>query len=177
MFIKKSVQFVLLWFYMMLFYIIGHLIGVLFIEGYSATYIGEIDFWGTSWIVGIISAIQIFAFPITKRFREFIIPIIVTIANIWFLSNDPTGYGFEFVEGLILFTSKFLALLEFVIYDDRIANDFVVAIYWKLLFRFGLGIYLLIVFLSFKLLIVNFTKFCIKKDYKGLLKNNPRLVK
>ena len=90
--------------------------------------------------------------------------------NIFILSNDPTGYGFEFVEELIIFTSKFLALLEFVIYDDRITSDFVFDIYWKLLFRFGLGIYLLIVFLSFKLLVVNLTKFCIKKDYKGLLK-------
>ncbi|MGI6292096.1 MAG: hypothetical protein ACOXZH_06720 [Bacteroidales bacterium] len=168
---KKSVQFVLLWFYMMLFYIIGHIIGVLFIEGYSATYIGEIDFMGTLWIVAIISAIQIFVFTITKRFRELIIPIIVSVMNIFILSNDPTGYGFEFVEGLIIFTSKFLALLEFVIYDDRITSDFVFDIYWKLLFRFGLGIYLLIVFLSFKLLVVNLTKFCIKKDYKGLLKN------
>jgi hypothetical protein len=167
---KKSAQFVLLWFYMMLFYIIGHIIGVLFIEGYSTrNYWGHLYFFDAVIMIGIMSSIQIFIFPITKRFREFIIPILVSIINIFILSDDPTGYGFEFVSGGIFLTSKFLVILEHL--KRYITNDSFMAIYGMFIYRIGYSVYLLIIFYTFKYLLAKFTKFCEKKGYNNLLKN------
>lgn len=165
---KKSVQFVLLWFYMMLFYIIGHIVGILFLEGYSTrNYWGHLYFSDAAIMIGIVSSIQIFIFPITKRYREFVFPIIISLLNIWILSDDPTGYGFEFISGGIFMTSKFLVILEHL--KRYITNDSFMAIYGMFIYRIGYSIYLLIIFSSFKYLLMKLTKFSEKKGYKELL--------
>lgn len=166
---KKYIQFILLIMFMMLLNLIGYLIGFSFIEGYNNYYWGHFYFFESLFFISIYSVCQIFIFSITKKCREFIIPIItLSLFSLILFSSDVGGYGFEIIDGIISVSSKIIVLFTFI--ADNIVNETIRINFIKLLYSLGFSIYLQIIFSSFKFLLVKITKFCKERDYKYLLK-------
>jgi hypothetical protein len=155
---------------MMLLNLIGYLIGFSFIEGYNNYYWGHSYFFESLFLISIYSVFQIFIFPITKKYREFIIPIItLSLFSLILFSSDTSGYGFEIIDGIVSVSSKSIVLFTFI--ADSIVSDKIRINFIKLLYSLGFSIYLQIVFSSFKYILTYLTKFCQKNDYDMLLSN------
>jgi hypothetical protein len=143
---------------MMLLNLIGHLIGVLFIDEY-VKYKKDFVFFDSLFLISIYSFFQVFVFPINKKYRVFIIPILTLL---FFLpsvfDNDPTGLSGEFVYLIATTTSKVIDLFYYITYN--IANNSIRIIFVDLLFSVGYSIYLLAVFSSFKYIVK-----CLSRKY------------
>jgi hypothetical protein len=145
---KKIVQFILLIIFMMLINLIGHLIGILFIDGYSKFDRGHFYFFESLFFISIYSAFQIFVFPINKKYREYIIPICTLFSFFILLYDSFNIYGSEFMSIIVFLISKIITLFSFI--GDDITNDSIRYNFINLLFSCGYSIYLLTVFSSFK---------------------------
>lgn len=151
---KKSVLFILLIIFMLLLNLIGYLIGILFIEGYNNYYWGNFYFFESLFLMSLYSFIQIFVFSISKKYREYVIPIITLFLFSFLLFiNDEGGFGFEVVDSIVSIISKFIVLFTFI--TDNIKTDTVRIFFVKLLYSLGYSLYLLMVFSTFKYIIQN----------------------
>ncbi|MDL2262897.1 hypothetical protein LJC11_05290 [Bacteroidales bacterium OttesenSCG-928-I21] len=151
---KKFVQFALLIAFMMLLNLFGHLIGLLFIEKY-AEHVLYFYFWDSLFFTSIYSVLQIFVFPINKKYRVFIIPIFTLLLVSFMIFNDPTGFGNEIVHDIISLVSKIIYIIYFLI-AYNIEDTSMRILFENLLYSLGYGLYLLMVFSSFKYIMKHF---------------------
>lgn len=146
---KKIVQFALLIAIMTLLNIVGHVIGLLFIEEYTK-YALPFHFWESLFLISVYSVFQIFVFPINKKFGVFIIPTFTLLLFTFILfSRDTGGFGGEIVHTVVSLGSKIIYILYFLI-AYSVDNESSRIIFIDLLHSFGYSIYLLVVFFSFK---------------------------
>jgi hypothetical protein len=145
---KKFVQFILLITFMMLLNLIGHLIGISFIEKY-VEYKVEFHFFEMLFFTCIYAIFQIFVFPIHKKYRIFIIPVFTLILFSFILYDDPTGFGDEIIHNITSWVSKIIHIIYFITaYNITNIETRIVCV--SLLFSIGYSAYLLAVFSSFK---------------------------
>jgi hypothetical protein len=146
---KKFVQFALLITIMMLLNIVGHMIGLLFVEEYNK-YALSFHFWESLFLISVYSVFQIFVFPINKKYWEFIIPLFTLLVFAFILfSQDSDGFGGEIVHIVVSLGSKIVYILYFLVAynaENESSRIFLVG----LLHCFGYVIYLYVVFSSFK---------------------------
>lgn len=149
---KKSMQFLLLILFMLILNILGYIIGMLFIHDFSQY--EKFDFFPSLFFVTIFSFFQIFVFPIKKKYREYFIPICTLF--LFFLHDDTSGYGGEFVYMISTATSKIIAFLTFL--GTNIETDSIRYYFMNILHSIGFSCYLFIVFYVFKHFLNHFEK-------------------
>lgn len=134
---------------MMLLNIVGHLIGLFFIDEYPK-YVSSFHFWESLFLISMYSAFQTFVFQIDKKYSMFIIPIFTLLLFAFILfCSDNDGFGGEIVHTVVSLGSKIIYILYFLI-AYNVDNESSRIIFVDLLQSFGYSIYLLVVLFSFK---------------------------
>jgi len=136
---------------MMLLNLAGHMSGVLFVDEYSNFGL-SFHFFESLLLISLYSIIQIFVFPINKKYRVFVIPLLTLLLFTFIVfSHDSDGFGGEIVHNIVALGSKIIYLIYFII-AYNIENESTRIIAVDLLQSVGYSMYLFAVFVLCKYL-------------------------